>query len=282
MRFTIAINDSALHSLIVPGGTVATVLSVSIESTMDLIRDARHAWRFDACSPPALFANRGVDDEHLPEFPFRDDTLLLWNAITKWVRAYLGVYYASDAAVQGDREVQAWVTELASASGAAVPGMDGLVRVADASWRVETLDYLVQLVSQIIYLAGPQHAAVNYAQYPLMAYLPAVSGALYRPPVTRSDEPTAQSLVDSLPPLDVALYQVSFAWLLSSVQYDVLGHYSNNPRQPYFADERVREAELDLVEALAAAEAVIRKRNKRRALPYVYQLPSMVPNSISI
>ena len=34
-----------------------------------------------------------------PDFPFRDDTLLLWNAIREYVRAYLGVYYDGDAAV---------------------------------------------------------------------------------------------------------------------------------------------------------------------------------------
>jgi hypothetical protein len=34
--------------------------------------------------------------------------------------------------------------------------------------------------------------------------------------------------------------------------------------------------------ALAAIEAEIRKRNRTRPLPYENQLPSMIPNSISI
>ena len=42
-----------------------------------------------------------------------------------------------------------------------------------------------------------------------------------------------------MPPIDVALYQASFSYLLSSVQYDKLGHYAQNERRPYFKDKRV-------------------------------------------
>ena len=75
---------------------------------------------------------------------------------------------------------------------------------------------------------------------------------------------------------------MSFGYLLSSVQYDTFGTYTDNPRRPYFADPRAEACAIDFRLALARIEAEIRKRNVTRPLPYENQLPSMIPNSISI
>ena len=139
------------------------------------------------------------------------------------------------------------------------------------------------MVAQIIYTAGPQHAAVNYAQYPLMSYMPAVAGTIYAPMPTRSTPlASEQDCLPWFPPLDVGLYTLSFEFLLSGVQYDKLGHYEDNPRAPYFDDPAVQSLVADLQDELALAEIEIRRRNRDRPLPYPFQLPSQVPNSISI
>lgn len=285
-RFTLDINEGAKHSLIIPGGVVASVLSPSIEGSLGMVRDARLAWRFDQNLPDRLFPLRGVDAARLPEFPFRDDTLLLWAAIRDYVRAYLGVYYDGDAAVREDWELQAWVGEITSPAGAAFHGLDGLSaaeRGERGRYALDSFDYLVEMVSLIVYTAGPQHAGVNYAQYPMMSYLPSVSGTAYAPPPAGTPGGDADAeFLKVLPPLDVALYQLSFGYLLSGVQYDTFGHYSDNPRRPYFAEPRAEAAATDFRMALAAAEAEIRRRNRSRPLPYENQLPSMIPNSISI
>lgn len=285
-RFTLDINEGAKHSLIIPGGVVASVLSPSIEGSLSLVRDAHLAWRFDQNLPHRLFELRGVDTSRLPEYPFRDDTLLLWNAIREFVRAYLAVYYDGDADVRADWELQAWVNEITSPNGAAFQGLLGLTGVKDGGeqrLKLDSLEYLVDMVSLIVYTAGPQHANVNYAQYPMMSYLPSVSGTAYAPPPTGAGVSDAEAeFLKVLPPLDVSLYQLSFGYLLSGVQYDTFGVYSDNPRRPYFMDERSEAAAIDFRLALAAAEAEIRKRNRSRPLAYENQLPSMIPNSISI
>jgi len=285
-RFTLDINEGAKHSLIIPGGVVASVLSPSIEGSLSLVRDARLAWRFDQNLPHRLFELRGVQAGRLPEFPFRDDTLLLWDAIRAYVRAFLSVYYDGDAAVRADWELQAWVNEITSPNGAGFQGLGGLTREKSASgetWRLDSFEYLVEMVSLLVYTAGPQHANVNYAQYPMMSYLPSVSGTAYAPPPTSAAVADAEAeYLKVLPPLDVSLYQLSFGYLLSGVQYDSFGSYSDNPRRPYFAEERAEAAAIDFRMALWAAEAEIRKRNLSRPLAYENQLPSMIPNSISI
>lgn len=282
-RFTININDSALHSLIIPGGVVASTVCPSIESTLAMVASAHDAWRWDANLPDQLFAGRAVDK--MPAFAFRDDTLLLWQAIQKFVGGYLRLYYTSDADVLADNELQAWVNELASPLYCGFRGLGGLRPNDDAKqpWQLDSLDYLIQMVSHIIYIAGPQHAAVNYAQYPLMTYMPSVGGCIYRAPPAKSTALTsAKDCLNWYPPLDVSLYTLSFEYLLSAIQFDTFGHYEDNPRTPYFTDPRVQLLVADLHDALALIEIEIRKRNAARPVPYTFQLPSRIPNSISI
>jgi arachidonate 15-lipoxygenase len=282
-RFTININDDAIHSLIIPGGVVATNVAPAIEYTRRLLADSHSAWRWDANNPEHVFRLRGVDK--LPTFPFRDDTLLLWAATKEFVGKYLRTYYRDDQDVRDDAELQGWIGEMTSPLYCGFKGMDGLVAGDDPQQppTMGSLDYLIEVVSLIIYTAGPQHASVNYAQYPLMSYMPSVAGTIYRAPPSRST--VLKSVQDCLPwypPLDIALYTFSFEFLLSSVQYDTFGHYESNPRAPYFTDPRVVDAVADFHDQLALAEIEIRKRNRARPMPYPFQLPSQIPNSISI
>lgn len=280
-RFTININDDAIHSLIVPGGVVATNVGPAIECTRQLVASAHIAWRWDENCPARVFEVRGVDQ--LPSFPFRDDTRLLWTATRNFVSGYLRVYYASDADVAADNELQGWVRELVSPLYCGFKGLGGLNYGDDGSVSLSSLEYLIDMVAHIVYLCGPQHASVNYAQYPLMSYMPSVAGTIYNPPPTRST--TIQSAEDCMkwyPPLDVSLYTFSFEYLLSGVQYDTFGHYEHNPRDPYFTDPRVQPLVAEFQSELALIEIEIRKRNATRPVVYPFQLPSMIPNSISI
>jgi arachidonate 15-lipoxygenase len=282
-RFTININDDAIHSLISPGGVVATNVGPTIACTLAAVGAARAAYRWDDRNPERLFKRRGVDT--LPTFPFRDDTLLLYAAIKPYVAQYLRLYYHADQDVRADSELQAFVNELVLPQYASFKGMRGLIDTGDVKQpvRIESLDYLSELIAQIIYVAGPQHSSVNFAQYPLMSYMPGVAGTIYQPAPTRSTQ--LNSIQDCLvwyPPLDVALYTFSFEYLLTEVQYDTFGYYESDPRTPYFNDPRAQALNANLHDALALAEIEIRKRNTERPMPYPFQLPSQVLNSVSI
>ena len=109
-----------------------------------MVRQAHLNWRFDEHRPDNVFKRRGVSTQALPDFPFRDDTLLLWKAIRNFVEGYLGLYYADDGDVVEDEELQNWIAELTSEEGAAVKGMSGLV-VGDGGLRIRTFDYLCDL-----------------------------------------------------------------------------------------------------------------------------------------
>jgi len=272
LRFTISINDGASHNLIVPGGVVAANVGANIAWTLQMVNDARKAWRWGENSPDKIFSLRGM--HQLAAYPFRDDTLLLWQAIKDFVAAYVAIYYTSDHAVSADRELKAWVDELVSTQHGNLPGFPA---------TLDTREQLVEVVAQMIYTAGPLHASVNYGQYPFAGFAPSVAAAIYKAAPTRDDPiDEATQYVDWLPPLDVALYTVSFVYLLSSVQFDVLGHYASNPQHPHFEHRPAQKALEAFQAALAQAEVTIRQRNLERPIPYLFQLPSRVPNSISI
>lgn len=272
LRFTISINDGASHNLIVPGGVVAANVGANIAWTLQMVNDARMAWRWGENSPDTIFSLRGVDK--LVAYPFRDDTLLLWKAIKDFVAGYVASYYLDDACVSSDGELMAWVRELGCPQHGNLPGFPA---------TLNTREQLVEVVAQMIYTAGPLHASVNYGQYPFAGFAPSVAAAIYKAAPTR-DDPIADETkcLAWFPPLDIALYTVSFVYLLSSIQFDVLGHYASNPQYPHFAHRPAQKALEAFQAALAQAEVTIHQRNLERPIPYLFQLPSRVPNSISI
>jgi arachidonate 15-lipoxygenase len=291
LRFTLSINHGALENLVIPEGVIATNVAPAIDWTLKLANDARKAWRWQDNRPDQLFKSRGVDFDKPLNFPFRDDTMLLWNSIENFVTRCLEDL--DQQTLDEDLELQAWLVELEDPNRAALPGIkitSGAKASSDA--RKVTKAELIDTIAQIIYTAGPLHASVNYAQYPLGSYMPSAAGTVYGPPPTdalidlSTDKTGAPSVeatyLNWMPPIDISLYTFSFEYLLSSIQYDRLGHYSANPQFPYFDDAKLQSA-LDLFHAdLSEIEAKIIARNQTRPMAYPYQLPSRTPNSVSI
>jgi arachidonate 15-lipoxygenase len=244
---------------------------------------------------PRALHLRGVDDAGaLPDFPYRDDALLLWDATRAWVESYLRLYYASDAAVQADVELQKWVAEVGAADGGGLKGFG----------PVPTVAALVDTLTLVIFTASAQHAAVNFPQYPVMSFVPNMPLAAYQPAPSRKDDLGEQDLLAMLPPLDLAHMQLSLGYLLGSVNYTRLGVYpdiqttvSTGPgfrlrvavegafdgalRRPHFMDARVAEPLGAFQRTLGQVERTIEDRNTLRP-GYTHLLPSRVPASINM
>ncbi len=135
-----------------------------------------------------------VDDTSLlPDYPYRDDALLLWQATETYVKDYLSLYYTSDADVNEDTELQAWARKLMSSEGGGIKKL-----VSDG--ELDTLAKLVEVVTQIIFVAGPQHAAVNYPQYDYLAFSPNIPLAGYQSPPKAAEEVDIDYILRLLPP----------------------------------------------------------------------------------
>lgn len=275
---TLFINNAAINSLISPEGTVDSILAGTIESDWDVVTTALESLNFNEHMLPNQLAARHVADPDLPlAYPYRDDAMEVWQAISDWVTEYVGIYYKSDGEVAADTSIQAWVADLTSASGG---GISGLGKTnTDGQLGIFTRDYLTEVLTMVIFTASAQHAAVNFPQLAVMSYTPAMPLACYQEPPTVTT--SAPALLETLPPLQQAFQQLAVGQLLGGVYFTRLGEYDRHQRGHYFTDSIVQEAVSKFQLALQAVENNIGLRNLTRS-HYDALLPSRIPQSINI
>ena len=273
---TLFINEQAATSLIAAGGPIDHIFAGTITSSQLAAVDARLAFDFWGKMLPADLAARGVGvDSALADYPYRDDAVLVWNAIHEWGRQYVDLYYAHDADVVADTELTAWAACLAGE--AKIKGFG----------PVTTRAQLAEICTMVMFTASAQHAAVNFPQKDIMAFAPAVTGAGWQAAPTGQRGQDKQGWLAMMPPMALALEQLNVLELLGSVHYRPLGDYRSNafPYPLWFQDPRVTAAEGPLAwfqAALNGVEAEIATRNAERMQPYPYLQPSLIPTSINI
>jgi len=269
-EYTLALNDAAQHSLIAPGGGVDHVLAMTLEASVELTGKALTEFRLDEASPDQELAARGVaDTEGLPSYPYRDDGLAVWGAITKYVTEYLALYYPDEASVAGDVEMQAFFRELGARDGGRLGG------VPDA---IETRAQLGELLSTIVWIASAQHSALNYAQFPFMGMIPNLPGAAYAAAPTASTPDEEASLVALLPPVDVATEHFTLAYQLSSFRRNYLGEYP----LLHFKHRAAKKVADAFKRHLEDVELLVGTRDGARLVTYPFMKPSMIAASIHI
>ncbi len=269
---TLAINDAAQSGLINAGGIIDSLLAGTITSSRALSVHSIKTYNFDEAMLPIALKKRGVDDPNvLPDYPYRDDALLVWGAISTWVKSYLSIYYVNDNDVIRDSELQAWAQEIISDNG-------GRVTSFGQSGQIRTFDYLVNAVTALIFTGSAQHAAVNFPQGDLMVYTPTIPLAGYTPAPTTTTGASEADFFAMLPPIDQAKTQLTMTYILGSVYYTTLGEYSPN----YFNDDRIHQPLRDFQDQLKAIESTIKSRNETRVADYNYLRPSRIPQSINI
>lgn len=268
---TLSINNGAQSMLMAPEGGVDTVLAATIDCARVLAVKGVQSYSFNQAMLPQQLQQLGLDNaEALPIHPYRDDALLIWQAIETWVTDYVSLYYPTDDSVQTDAALQAWAQELQAEEGGRVPdfGEDGQLR---------TQAYLIQALTLIIFTASAQHAAVNFPQGDIMVYTPGMPLAGYQP-APNTTAMSSQDRLNQLPPLHQALNQLELTYLLGQIYHTQLGQYEKS----WFTDQRVL-APLHRFQAnLLDIETAIAERNRHRPYPYRYLQPSNIPQSINI
>ncbi|MBD1877254.1 lipoxygenase [Nodosilinea sp. FACHB-131] len=277
---TLFINDSAVKGLVNPGGTVDKVAAGTLKSSLLLsVKGAKdYPYPFNESSLPKVLKARGVDDSKcLPNYPYRDDGLLIWDAILEWVSSYLSLFYTDDTSVQNDAAIQSWIQDLTAPNGGQMTGI-GEKLTDDGLVRIQTLTYLIEAVTLIIFTASANHAAVNFPQASFMTYMPNMPLAGYREAPKTTVGISEKDYLDLLPPLCQAESQMNMTYLLGSVYYTRLGNYGDS----YFSDNRVKDILKVFHKQLLAIELEIVARNESRSTEYNVLRPSKIPQSINI
>ena len=270
------INEAATLLIMAPLTTGDVILTAPIETLQRECGRDRLAYDFYDNMLPNDLRARGVDNPaELPDYPYRDDALLIWNAISQWVGEYVAVYYANDADVTGDYELKAWATELATS---------GKIKGFKA---ITTRSQLATVVTAIIFNASAQHAAVNFPQYSIMTYAPFSAGTGGAPAPAAAAGQTEASWSQLLPSRLAAQEQILLFHILGGVYYRPLGEYRDNafPYLPVLLDPAIVGPGGPLERfrtALAGIESTIQQRNAARPRPYEHLLPSRIPSSTNI
>lgn len=279
-KFTIAINHGARTTMLVPGGPLPTAMAAGYEGSMELLKRSYEGFGFHRFDLLDDLEARGMNRKHedgsykLPNYHYRDDSIILANAIRSWVEDVVKVFYRSDEDLLADTEAQAWIEELAD------PKRGNLAGLPDGG-TLRTLDDLVDLLSLTILKSSAEHSAANNGQYDYFGYVPNVPGLMRKPPPHNKKELSEQWLVEALPDFHQSAVQIAMVHLLSepSPPSRLLGFYDES----FFAghpgailSSRRFRARLDRL------SANIRARNAGLDVPYPYLDPRRVSQSTEI
>ncbi len=297
-KFLMAINHRGNSVLLAAEAAIDNLMATTLTTSKRLMNKAyreKSFWYYSLLNDIEL---RGIEPKFLPDFPYRDDALLLWEAIAKYVTRFLQLYYPDDKAVQQDPYLQAWAEELAAPLNTRpksdfpqVPAWLPKELVAESGiephelpaypripgfTKIGSLQQLIDIAAITIFTCGPQHAALNFSQFDYMAYVPNAPLANYSHP------DTATSLEEFLPPPDQDLLQMQVTSALSGIRWGTLG--SSDLIQ--FAQKNNIQILTQFQNDLSLIEGTIKGRNQQRftdsGVEYPYLLPSHIPNSINI
>jgi arachidonate 15-lipoxygenase len=270
------INDLAAKIILEPGTFGDLIEAPTVQALQNGAGADRIAFDFYAQMPPTDFAARGVNSTSaLPDYPYRDDALLIWGAILQWATDYVNVYYLSDADVTGDTELSAWTQELLGS---------GKLKNFRA---ITSRSQLAQVLAMVMFTVSAQHAAVNFTQPYWMGYAPFSAGMTAADVPNRTDGKTEADWLRMLPGMVTAFAQTHFLPVLGSVHYRPLGDYRAKgfPYPSWFGDTRITQTSGPLPKfqaKLKQIETTIATINLSRSRAYTFLLPSLIPTSINI
>jgi len=156
-------------------------------------------WQFYQTALPYDLATRDVYD--LPGYYYRDDALLLWNAISQYVTDVLQSHYQVTDDIVNDQELQAWKNELIDPNCGNVKGLLAPEKAEQLAGTLNNLNDLIEIVTNIIFTATGQHSAVNFGQYDYGAWIPNMPFALYLPASNMAESNSEKNieLINKLP-----------------------------------------------------------------------------------
>ncbi|PAN36254.1 hypothetical protein PAHAL_6G260300 [Panicum hallii] len=310
-RYTMRINALARTALINAGGIIELSFSPQ-KYAMELSSVAYdQLWRFDTEALPADLIRRGMAEEDpnaehglklaIKDYPFANDGLLIWDAITGWVQAYVSRFYPDAGGVAGDAELQAFWADVRTVG-------HGDKKDAPGWPALDSPDSLAHALTTIIWVASAHHAAVNFGQYDFGGYFP------NRPSIARTNMPVeepvdAGALAAFLDNPDLALRECFPSQVQATLVMAVLDLLStHSPDEEYLGgletapwsdDAGVQAAYGEFNARLKEIEGIIDGRNADRRLrnrcgagivPYQLMKPFSeagvtgkgIPNSTSI
>jgi Lipoxygenase len=228
------------------------------------------------------------DVKEIPNYHYRDDAQLIWDAIQDYVASVLKTQYTDAESLAQDTALQAWKTELVAENSGDIRGLVPPDKGDQLTGILTDLDALTFIATTIIFTASAQHSAVNFGQYDYAAWVPNQPFALYKPLKALLDHKIedADSLATDgwLPSRIQTLKQIVLVKTL--VLPPPFSSKSLKSFDNPFKEAPAQEAFQAFKHHLSEIEHKIKDRNTTLVLkgqkPYKYLLPSHIAQSIAI
>jgi Lipoxygenase len=157
-----------------------------------VVSDLFTHYSFDAAAFPAQLANRGLQTGAIAQltYPYRDDGLVWWNAISAFVSEVVQATYANDAAVAADAGLNGWMKTVQAAF-----NHDGATRF---TWT-PSLSALQSTWTNLLFTCSVQHTAVNDTMLNGWGFTPNGPFAMQSAPPTDAASVTQATVLAALP-----------------------------------------------------------------------------------
>ncbi|XP_071276108.1 polyunsaturated fatty acid lipoxygenase ALOX15B isoform X7 [Agelaius tricolor] len=306
-RFTVQIGALARRFLLNPGGVFDRAVALGRRGLLALVARGLRALRWRSLVLPRDLRHRGV--AATKRHHFGSDATKVWRAIRRFVTGVLSLYYLSvpnvprfvtgvlslyylsvpivprfvtgvlslyypsDAAVQEDPELQAWVGEIFTR------GFLGR-RSSGVPSRLHSVRGLVTFVTTVIYTCSAHHAATNSGQFELSAFPPNAPAAMRAPPPRSKAALSEREFLEALPAMNTTATVLAVLWVLRNEPMDLrpLGHYPER----HFTEAAPRRLIRRFRRRLRRISREIRARNAGLERPYPYLDPENIENSVAI
>ena len=103
---TAYMNEYGVNKSVEDGGILSILFSSNMSQVRDLMSKHFKEYTSKDLTFPARIKARGMNKCVDLNYPYRDDGLLLWDAILKWVKGYLSVFYKTQGEFLKDKDVQ--------------------------------------------------------------------------------------------------------------------------------------------------------------------------------
>ena len=267
------INHNATFQLLLDHQLIDILGTSSLNKLLQLIINTRLSYDFKLNYFPEQLKQRNVDNKvGLPSYPYRDDGLLLWEAIRTWVSEYIDIHYQTSASIEYDEHLQSWMNDILE---------NGKIK---GFTKINSKTELVDVLTMIIFTASAQHAAVNFTQASWMMYAPYVNGTLFSSKPMSNQESTQNSWLNMLPNQYRAQQKIKSYAIIGELYHGYLGEYIDWNGNDVFTDFEVIKDNGPLNKFRKRLQEIKLEINTRNATrPFVYDclIPDRIPASIN-
>ncbi|MDN5881576.1 MAG: lipoxygenase [Nitrosospira sp.] len=248
-------------------GRFGELFAGDYDSTMQCMANGMTSFDFKESAFPDDIANREVDNPDL-FYPYRDDGVLLWNAIQSFSKEYVDLYYKSEADITEDHEIQAWANDISARDRGRIPGFPA---------RFGSRQELAETLGHIIFLCTAFHSCIHFHQYKYPGFVPNMPYSAYAPPPAgKNAEMKAAELLKFLPAFRSA-YSQTWTYFLTNFRVNSIGQYELQQFDP-----EARDVIRRFRDRLDEIEGQIDKRNSSRSFVYDRMNPRVIPNGVTV